>query len=122
MIKIVLILFLSGVLYSQENGNEWLNHTIVDKKIEISQVKKDNLESYYTIQVAAKKTFKEAMNVVEKLNSINFDAFIQKNDENVDLKYRVRYRNFNIRNEADSVSKIIDEKLKFNSWIDRIDL
>ena len=65
MIKIVLILFLSGVLYSQENGNEWLNHTIVDKKIEISQTKKDNLESYYTIQVAAKKTFKEAMNVVE---------------------------------------------------------
>lgn len=122
MIKIVLILFLSGVLYSQENGNEWLNHTIVDKKIEISQVKENNLESYYTIQVAAKKTFKEAMNVVEKLNSINFDAFIQKNDENVDLKYRVRYGNFNVRNEADSVSKIIDEKLKFNSWIDRIDL
>ena len=122
MINIVLILFLSAVLYSQENGNEWLNHTIVDKKIEISQVKKDNLESYYTIQVAAKKTFKEAMNVVEKLNSINFDAFIQKNDENVDLKYRVRYGNFNVRNEADSVSKIIDEKLKFKSWIDRIDL
>ena len=122
MIKIVLILFLSAVLYSQENGNEWLNHKIVDKKIERSLVKKDNLESYYTIQVAAKKTFKEAMNVVEKLNSINFDAFIQKNDENVDLKYRVRYGNFNVRNEADSVSKIIDEKLKFNSWIDRIDL
>ena len=122
MIKIVLILFLSVFIYSQENGNEWLNHTIVEKKIEISQLSKDNLESYYTIQVAAKKTFKEAMDVVEKLNSINFDAFIQKNDENVDLKYRVRYGHFNIRNEADSVAKVIDEKLKFSSWIDRIDL
>ena len=40
----------------------------------------------------------------------------------MDLKYRVRYGNFNVRNEADSVSKIIDEKLNFNSWIDRIDL
>ena len=122
MIKIVLILFLSGVLYSQENGNEWLNHTIVDKKIEISQVKKDNLESYYTIQVAAKKTFKEAMNVVENLNSINLDAFIQKNDENVDLKYRVRYGNFSVRDDAESVANMIDEELNYNSWIDRIDL
>ena len=122
MIKIVLILFFTTVLFAQENGSDWLSHTIVDKKIEVSQEKKDNLESYYTIQVAAKKTFKEAMNVVEKLNSINLDAFIQKNDENVDLKYRVRYGNFSIRNDAESVANMIDEELNYNSWIDRIDL
>tara|TARA_B100001079_G_scaffold228605_1_gene206878 strand:+ start:268 stop:636 length:369 start_codon:yes stop_codon:yes gene_type:complete len=122
MIKIVLILFFTTVLFAQENGSDWLNHTIVDKKIEVSQEKKDNLESYYTIQVAAKKTFKEAMNVVEKLNSINLDAFIQKNDENVDLKYRVRYGNFSVRDDAESVANMIDEELNYNSWIDRIDL
>ena len=122
MIKIVLILFFTTVLFAQENGSDWLNHTIVDKKIEVSQEKKDNLESYYTIQVAVKKTFKEAMNVVEKLNSINLDAFIQKNDENVDLKYRVRYGNFSVRDDAESVANMIDEELNYNSWIDRIDL
>ena len=35
-------------------------------------------EFYYTVQIAVKKTFDEAMEVVQALNASDIDAFIQK--------------------------------------------
>ena len=57
-------------------------------------------EFYYTIQIAVKKTFDEAMEVVQALNASDIDAFIQKNDANSEYKYRVRYGNFSTRDDA----------------------
>ena len=63
------------------------------KYLKLLQSNIDN-EFYYTIQIAVKKTFDEAMEVVQALNASDIDAFIQKNDANSEYKYRVRYGNF----------------------------
>ena len=79
-------------------------------------------EFYYTIQIAVKKTFNEAMDVVQALNKSDIDAFIQKNDANSNLKYRVRYGNFSKREDAERLSDYIKSNLGYDCWIDKTEL
>ena len=79
-------------------------------------------DSYYTIQIAVKKTFDEAMEVVQALNASDIDAFIQKNDANSEYKYRVRYGNFSTRDDAAKLAENIKVKLGYNCWIDKTKL
>jgi cell division septation protein DedD len=102
----LLIIGLSSTLFSQELNDEWLNTTLEKSIPEIvvvntAEVPNQPLEqqknTYFTIQVAAKATFADAEEVVKILNNYNLEAFIQKNDSNEKLKYRVRYGSFFIK-------------------------
>ncbi len=99
MLRIVIILFFSSTLFSQVQTESWLDYVIEENKEEISETSSMNIDNefYYTIQIAVKKTFDEAMEVVQALNAADIDAFIQKNDANSEYKYRVRYGNFSTR-------------------------
>ena len=113
-----------SVLFSQETPNDWLSYTIIDsnkKSIEkISLV--DDIEFYYTIQIAVKKSFVEAMEILKQLNENDIDAFIQKNDANSEYKYRVRYGNFSTRDDAVKLAENIKVGLGYNCWIDKTEL
>ena len=92
MLRIIIILFFSSTLFSQGKTESWLDYVIEEMKEEISETSSSNIDNefYYTIQIAVKKTFDEAMEVVQALNASDIDAFIQKNDANSEFKYRVR--------------------------------
>ena len=96
MLRLIIILFFSSTLFSQAQTETWLDYVIEEIKEEISETSSSNIDNefYYTIQIAVKKTFDEAMEVVQALNASDIDAFIQKNDANSEFKYRVRYGNF----------------------------
>ena len=79
-------------------------------------------EFYYIIQISVKKTFDEAMEVVQSLNASDIDAFIQKNDSNSEYKYRVRYGNFSTRDDAVKLAENIKVELGYNCWIDKTEL
>ena len=80
MIRLILILVFSSTLFSQVQTQSWLDYIIEENKEEISETSSENIDNefYYTIQIAVKKTFDEAMEVVNALNASNIDAFIQK--------------------------------------------
>ena len=82
MLRLIIILFFSSTLFSQVQTESWLDYVIEEIKEEISETSSSNIDNefYYTIQIAVKKTFDEAMEVVQALNASNIDAFIQKND------------------------------------------
>ena len=92
MIRLIIILVFSSTLFSQAQTRSWLDYIIEENKEEISETSYENIDNefYYTIQIAVKKTFDEAMEIVNALNASNIDAFIQKNDANSEYKYRVR--------------------------------
>ena len=102
MLRLIIILFFSSTLFSQVQTESWLDYVIEENKEEISATSSTNIDNefYYTIQIAVKKTFDEAMEVVQALNASDIDAFIQKNDANSEYKYRVRYGNFSNRDDA----------------------
>ena len=99
-------------------------NTIEENKEEISETSSENIDNefYYTIQIAVKKTFNEAMEVVNALNASNIDAFIQKNDANSEFKYRVRYGNFSKKDDAVKLAENIKVELGYNCWIDKTEL
>jgi|TARA_B100001093_G_scaffold515865_1_gene593222 cell division septation protein DedD len=113
-----------SVLFSQETPNDWLSYTIIDsnkKSIEkISLV--DDIEFYYTIQIAVKKSFVEAMEILKQLNENDIDAFIQKNDKSSEFKYRVRYGNFSQKKDAKKIADYIYDTLGYECWIDKNEL
>jgi mevalonate pyrophosphate decarboxylase len=80
MLRFIIILFFSSTLFSQEKSESWLDYVIEENKEEISETSSMNVDNefYYTIQIAVKKTFDEAMEVVQALNASDIDAFIQK--------------------------------------------
>ena len=125
MTKYITLLLLITICYAQESSDAWLDITLEEDKtpqnVESNIVDKDD-NIYFIIQVAARKNFPEAIDVVKKLNEIGFDAFIQKNDTNPDARYRIRYGNFSSKEDANKVSEIIKEKLGYECWIDRIEL
>ena len=84
MLRLIIILVFSSALFSQVQTESWLNYVIEENKEEISETSSVNIDNefYYTIQIAVKKTFDEAMEVVQALGASNIDAFIQKNDAN----------------------------------------
>ena len=84
MLRLITILVFSSALFSQVQTESWLDYVIEENKEEISETSSVNIDNefYYTIQIAVKKTFDEAMEVVQALNASNIDAFIQKNDAN----------------------------------------
>ena len=88
MLRIIIILFFSSTLFSQVQTESWLDYVIEENKEEISETSSMNIDNefYYTIQIAVKKTFDEAMEVVQALNTSDIDAFIQKNDANSEFK------------------------------------
>ena len=103
MIKYITLLVIVTTCYSQESNNSWLD-TVLEKSEtpqnkEISINKEDDT-TYFTIQVAARSTFPEAMRVIKDLNKLDFDAFIQKNDSNPKARYRIRYGNFSSKEDA----------------------
>ena len=102
MLRIVIILFFSSTLFSQVQTESWLDYVIEENKEEISETSSMNIDNefYYTIQIAVKITFDEAMEVVQALNAADIDAFIQKNDANSEYKSRIRYGNFSTRDDA----------------------
>ena len=93
MLRLIIILVFTSALFSQVQTESWLDYVIEENKEEISETSSINIESefYYIIQISVKKTFDEAMEVVQSLNASDIDAFIQKNDSNSEFKYRVRY-------------------------------
>ena len=56
------------------------------------------------------------------LNNYNFEAFIQKNDSNEKLKYRVRYGSFLSREDASMTANDIRNQLGYDCWVDKIEL
>ena len=125
MIRYITLLLIITICYGQESNNSWLD--IVLEKNETPQNREVSINeqddtTYFTIQVAARSTFPEAMRVIKELNKLDFDAFIQKNDSNPKARYRIRYGNFSSKEDANKVSEIIKEKLGYECWIDRIEL
>ena len=125
MVRHLTLLLMIATCYGQESSNSWLD--IVLEKSETPQNKEVSINTeddttYFTIQVGARSTFSEAMKVIEELNKLDFDAFIQKNDSNPKARYRIRYGNFSSKEDANKVSEIIKEKLGYECWIDRIEL
>ena len=125
MIRYITLLLIITICYGQESNNSWLD--IVLEKNETPQNREVSINeqddtTYFTIQVAARSTFPEAMRVIKDLNKLDFDAFIQKNDSNPKARYRIRYGNFSSKEDANKVSEIIKEKLGYECWIDRIEL
>ena len=126
----LLIIGLSSTLFSQELNDEWLNTTLEKSIPEIvvntAEVPNQPLEqqknTYFTIQVAAKATFADAEEVVKILNNYNLEAFIQKNDSNEKLKYRVRYGSFLSKEDASMTAKDIKNELGYDCWVDKIEL
>ena len=127
----LLIISLSSTLFSQELNDEWLNTTLEKSMTEIvvlntAEVPNQPLEqqknTYFTIQVAAKATFADAEEVVKILNNYNLEAFIQKNDSNEKLKYRVRYGSFLSKEDASLTAKDIKNELGYDCWVDKIEL
>ena len=126
----LLIISLSSTLFSQELNDEWLNTTleksIPEIVLNIAEVPNQPLEqqknTYFTIQVAAKATFADAEEVVKILNNYNLEAFIQKNDSNEKLKYRVRYGSFLSKEDASMTAKDIKNELGYDCWVDKIEL
>ena len=125
MVRYLTLLLMIATCYGQESNNSWLD--IVLEKSETPKNKEASINpeddtKYFTIQVGARSTFPEAMKVIEELNKLDFDAFIQKNDSNPKARYRIRYGNFSSKEDANKVSEIIKEKLGYECWIDRIEL
>ena len=125
MIKYITLLVIVTICYAQESSDAWLDITLEEDKtpqnVESNIVDKDD-NIYFIIQVAARKNFPEAIDVVKKLNEIGFDAFIQKNDTNPDARYRIRYGNFSSREDASKTADIIKEKLGYDCWINQLEL
>ena len=125
MTKYITLLILIATCYAQESSDAWLNITLEEDKtpqnVESNIVDKDD-NIYFIIQVAARKNFPEAIDVVKKLNELGFDAFIQKNDTNPEARYRIRYGNFPSREDASKTADIIKEKLGYDCWINQVEL
>ena len=128
MIKYYLLLFLSfSTIYAQEVNDKWLD-TILEKNVSVQKSQtldkeeKQKNNTYFTIQVAAKASFADAQEVVKILNNSNFEAFIQKNDSNNKLKYRVRYGSFSSREDASMTANDIKNQLGYDCWVDKIEL
>ena len=124
MLRLLILFIFSSTIFSQAQKESWLNYVIEENKEEISETYSINIESefYYIIQISVKKTFDEAMEVVQSLNASDIDAFIQKNDSSSEFKYRVRYGNFSNRNDAEKLAENIKIKLGYNCWIDKTEL
>ena len=124
MLRLLIILIFISTLFSQEQKESWLNYIIEENKEGISETQSVKIKNkfYYTIQIAVKKTFDEAMEVVQALNASNIDAFIQKNDANSEYKYRVRYGNFSNREDAVKLAENIKGELGYKCWIDKTEL
>ena len=124
MMRLIIILVFSSALFSQVQTESWLDYVIEENKEEISETSSSNIDNefYYTIQIAVKKTFDEAMEVIQALNASNIDAFIQKNDANSEYKYRVRYGNFSNRDDAVKLAENIKGELGYKCWIDKTEL
>ena len=124
MLRLLIILIFSSTLFSQEQKESWLDYIIEENKEGISETQSIKIKNkfYYTIQIAVKKTFDEAMEVVQALNASNIDAFIQKNDANSEYKYRVRYGNFSNRDNAVKLAENIKGELGYKCWIDKTEL
>ena len=84
MLRLIIIFLFYSTLFSQAQTESWLDYVFEENRKEISKTSSINIENefYYTIQIAVKKTFDEAMEVVQALNASDIDAFIQKNDVN----------------------------------------
>jgi cell division septation protein DedD len=125
MARYITLLLLIATCYAQESSNAWLDITLEKDKtpqnVESNIINKDDT-IYFTIQVAARKNFPEAIDVVKKLNELGFDAFIQKNDTNPKARYRIRYGNFSSKKDASKIADIIKKKLGYDCWIDKIEL
>ena len=124
MLRLIIIFLFSSTLFSQAQAESWLDYVFEENRKEISETSSVNIENefYYTIQIAVKKTFDEAMEVVQALNASDIDAFIQKNDVNSEYKYRVRYGNFSRRDDAVKLAENIKVELGYKCWIDKTEL
>ena len=124
MLILIIIFLFSSTLFSQAQAESWLDYVFEENRKEISETSSVNIENefYYTIQIAVKKTFDEAMEVVQALNASDIDAFIQKNDVNSEYKYRVRYGNFSKRDDAVKLAENIKVELGYKCWIDKTEL
>jgi len=124
MLRLLILLIFISTIFSQDKRGSWLEYVIEDSNEEISETSSLNKgnEFYFTIQIAVKKTFDEAMEVVEVLNTAEIDAYIQKNDTNSEFKYRIRYGNFSNRDDAFKLAENIKVKLGYNCWIDKTEL
>ena len=124
MLRLLILIIFSSTIFTQGQKESWLDYVIEENKEKISETSSINIESefYYIIQISVKKTFDEAMEVVQSLNASDIDAFIQKNDSSSEFKYRVRYGNFSNRNDAEKLAENIKIKLGYNCWIDKTEL
>ena len=124
MLRLLILFIFSSTIFTQGQKESWLDYVIEENKKEISETSSINIESefYYIIQISVKKTFDEAMEVVQAWNATDIDAFIQKNDVNSEYKYRVRYGNFSKRDDAVKLAENIKAELGYKCWIDKTEL
>ena len=102
MLRLIIILVFSSALFSQVQTESWLDYVIEENKEEISETSSVNIDNefYYTIQIAVKKTFDEAMEVVQALDASNFSS----------------------RDDAVKLAENIKVELGYNCWIDKTEL
>jgi len=79
-----------------------------------------HIDSMYTIQIASKKTIKEAWKIVENLIADGYDAYIQKAYLYPGNKmwFRVRIGKYKSKAEAEIAAATISENRKQSVWID----
>ena len=78
------------------------------------------IDSMFTLQIASKKTIKEAWKIVEELIANGYDAYIQKAyiyEEN-QMRFRVRIGKYKSKTEAQIAAATISENRKQSIWID----
>jgi len=92
------------------------------KKKKLKKNKKKNKKNYYTIQISAWPTLKEARTEQIKLIEEGFDAYISRKYQNKydAIWYRVRIGNFKNKSDATKFQKQVESITNKKSWIDII--
>lgn len=96
--------------------------TSVETKLEKETPSTLTRGQHYTIQISAWPILEKAEAVVDTLEDLGFDTYIQKGylDNNDAIWYRVRVGTFSTMTEAKNASNAIQSITKYDTWIDRV--
>lgn len=120
--KLIIFIILISSLFSQNKESSWLEIKLNSSSNSVSKNITAHDSSYFTIQIAAKKSFSEAYEMVQELNNQKIEAYIQKNENDFQFNYRVRFGYFSNRNNAEKFLINLKELTNCECWIDRIEL
>jgi len=120
--KLIIFIFLISSLFSQNKESSCLEIKLNSGSDLESKNIITNDSSYFMIQIAAKKSFSEAYEMVQELNNKKIEAYIQKNENDLLFNYRVRFGYFSNRINAEKFLINLKESTDCECWIDRIEL